>query len=250
MRCVHGRVRALGTLPLAVVLLGCGGGPTAPEPEDLAILFIGNSLTYANDLPDLVKRLLEEGGAESVVVESAAYPNFGLQDHWVMGEARAAIDRGGWDFVVMQQGPSATEGRPSLLEYSQMFAEEIRRVGAQPALYMVWPSDARSFDFDGVSDSYRTAAELSDGLLFPAGEAWRAAWRRDATLPLYSGDGFHPSPMGSYLAALVMVEQIAGIDPRTLPTTAGDVDLSAEVVAVLQEAAVEANAEHALTVGG
>ena len=54
----------------------------------------------------------------------------------------------------MQQGPSATEGRPSLLEYAEFFADEIRAVGAEPALYMVWPSQARSFDFEGVSDSY------------------------------------------------------------------------------------------------
>ncbi|MCH8125145.1 hypothetical protein IIC38_04175 [candidate division KSB1 bacterium] len=34
-----------------------------------------------------------------------------------------------------------------------------RAVKAQTALYMVWPAASRFFDFDGVSDSYKTAAE-------------------------------------------------------------------------------------------
>ena len=48
--------------------------------------------------------------------------------------------------------------------------------------------------------------QRSKGLLLPAGDAWRAAWAADARLPLYGPDGFHPSPMGTYLAALVIYE--------------------------------------------
>ena len=85
--------------------------------------------------------------------------DFGLQDHWVSTTTRKAIDAEHWDVVVLQQGPSATEGRPSLLEFSQIFAAEIRKTGGQPALYMVWPSAQRLKDFPGVADSYRTAAK-------------------------------------------------------------------------------------------
>jgi hypothetical protein len=81
----------------------------------------------------------------------------------------------------------------------------------------VWPDQSRFFDFDGVSDSYETAAQSVGGLLFPAGEAWRLAWARDASLALYGPDGFHPSLLGSYLVALVMYEQLAVQDPRDLP---------------------------------
>ncbi len=231
-------------------LVGCGSTSVEDDGEGLRLLFIGNSLTYTNDLPGLLKNMLKQADVEVGRIESVAFPNFGLQDHWVHGQARAAIAKGGWDIVVFQQGPSATEGRPSLLEYSQRFAEEIRAVGARPALYMVWPSSVRAFDFDGVSDSYQTAAEGIDGLLFPAGEAWRAAWRREATLALYSADRFHPSLLGSYLAALVMFEQITGRDLRTLPavipTTAGDVTMTPELAILLQEAAIEANASFAI----
>lgn len=128
-----------------------------------------------------------------------------------------------------------------------MFAEEIEAIGARPALYMVWPAASRYSDLDGVSDSYRTAAEITGGLLFPVGEAWRAAFRRDPSLPLYAGDGFHPGRAGTYVAALVMFQQLANQNPTGLPLDAGDTDLSADMVALLQEAAAEANAEFART---
>ena len=226
--------------------------PTPPEATEFpgppagrfGILFIGNSLTYFNDLPGMVDALLAQSAGTPVSVISQAFPDFGLEDHWVTPSTRAAV-AAGWDLVIMQQGPSATEGRPSLLEYSHRFATEIRAAGGEPALYMVWPSSSRDFDFDGVSDSYRAAADSANGLLFPAGEAWRAAWRRDESLALYGQDGFHPSVLGSYLAALVIYEQVSNSDlaalPLSTPETLGFFMAPDSVVRVLHEAAAEAN---------
>ncbi|MEZ4416602.1 MAG: SGNH/GDSL hydrolase family protein [Gemmatimonadota bacterium] len=216
---VKGGRYARWVAPLAIgsllgVSLGCTD-PMAPpsEPPDASafnVLFIGNSLTYANDLPVMLRGLLVEAGLGPVEVAQVAFPNYGLEDHWLDGRARAAIELGGWDYVVMQQGPSATEGRPSLLEYSRRFGELARAIGATPALYMVWPATERSFDFDGVAASYALAADSAQGILFPAGEAWRAAWRRDPNAQLYGPDGFHPSAQGSYLAALTMADRLVG----------------------------------------
>jgi hypothetical protein len=152
--------------------------------------------------------------------------------------------------VVLQQGPSATEGRPSLLAYTALFAQLADSIGARTALYMVWPASARPFDFDGVSESYATAARNVNGLLFPVGEAWRDAWDRDRTLALYGTDGYHPSMMGTYLAAAVMFEQLANRSPIGLPASVrwagGRIDLTADEARILQEAAAEANAEFGL----
>lgn len=212
----------------------------------LDVLFIGNSLTYWNDLPGMLEGLFELGHAGPVNAESVTSPGVGLPDHWIDGEARRRIGEGGWDVVVLQQGPSATEGRPYLLEYSQLFAEEIEAVGARTALYMVWPAESRFFDFDGVSDSYATAAAMVDGLLFPAGEAWLATWEAEPRMELYGPDRFHPNPRGTYLAALVMYEQLAGKDPRELPRAipldGGLTVLPEADGTVLQEAAARANA--------
>ena len=244
-----------GTI-LPFLLVACLGDPTgsvggADENAKYNILFVGNSLTYTNDLPGMLKVLIESEGDGPVNIEVAAYANFGLEDHWVTGGSRDAIGGGGWDVVVLQQGPSATEGRPSLLEYTQRFDGQISAIGARTALYMVWPSEARFFDFDGVSESYTMAAEQVGGLLYPAGEAWRLAWESDSTLQLYGSDGLHPSSAGTYLAALVMFQQLTGRSPIGLPgnvvTSSGvALSLSSETAAILQEAAAEANSLFAL----
>jgi len=243
--------RVRGRLGIVFVLLiglsSCGSDQiVGPDEEATAILFVGNSLTYTNSLPDLLGSMLGASDVGPVVVGAATYPDYGLMDHWVTGASRTQIAQGGWDVVVLQQGPSATTGRPSLLEYSELFATEIRAGGGVPAMYMVWPSEARSFDFDGVADSYTTAAEEVGGMLFPVGEAWRSAWRLDPGLELYGVDGFHPSAAGTYLAALVMYQQLSGQDPRTLSTNFFSLGLPADVIETLQAAAAEANDLYAL----
>jgi len=241
-----------------LVLWSCGLGPVAgpqdppPASADLRLLFVGNSLTYTNDLPAMTEALVEANSSlRDIYVESVSLPGFGLQDHWAgLSNARERIAAGGWDYVILQQGPSATEGRPSLLDYTMRFSAEIKAVGGRPALYMVWPDHSRPFDFDGVSDSYRTAAAQVEGLVFPAGEAWRAAWAQDTTLALYGPDGFHPSRMGTYLAALVIFEQLTGENPLDLPAVipgpGSSTPLSPGVAQILHSAAVQANAQFAL----
>jgi hypothetical protein len=250
------RSRRAGGALLAALLLACGSGggthasPDSPGPAAipgaaLSILFIGNSLTATNDLPGTVEAVGSRAGAE-LRCTAVAKPGFSLEDHWNDGEARRAIARGVWSYVVLQQGPSALpESRVLLNEYARRFDGEIRRVGARPALLMVWPSLDRRGDFEAVSQSYAGAAALIGGDLLPAGDAWRAAWRRDVRLPLYGPDGFHPSPLGSKLAALVTVIQLTG----RIPLASALPDVSAADFAVLLDAAREVSRPSALRKG-
>jgi hypothetical protein len=201
----------------------------------IRVLFIGNSLTATNDLPGMVEAMARAAGVE-VRTAAVVKPNFSLEDHWNDGEARRAIAGGGWSFVVLQQGPSAlAESRVLLDEYARRFDREVRRGKARPALLMVWPSRDRPGDFDGVSRSYAGAAALVGGELLAAGDAWRAAWRRDPALGLYGPDGFHPSRLGSSLAAMVIVERLTG----RLPPPAALPEIPARDVATMLAAAHE-----------
>lgn len=197
---------------VVAVLLALLQPSGAPMPT--RILFIGNSLTYANDVPGMVCALARSTGRK-VICEMVAKPDFGLEEHWRDGEARKAIARG-WDVVVLQQGPSALiESRRILIDYARRFDAEIKNAGSRTAFYMVWPSRQRRGDFPGVRQSYAAAAKAVGGILMPAGDAWLAAWKADENLPLYGADGFHPSPMGSYLAAMVIYRQLFGPVPAT-----------------------------------
>ncbi len=230
-----------------------GVDPQQPEKE-LRVLFIGNSLTGSNPLPTLVAALARAGGQRRpLVARSVVIDGFSLGDHWDHGEAQRAIASGRWDFVVLQQGPSAArESRELLLRDARRFAPLIRRAGARPAFYTVWPSTSRAGDVDRVCESYRLAAAEVDGLHLPAGNAWRDLLRSDPGLALYSADGLHPTFTGSYLAALVIYGGIYDASPVGLPGVLKlptgrpvRVDLTAERLDRLQRAAADALAARA-----
>ncbi len=65
--------------------------------------------------------------------------------------------------------------------------------------------------------SYAGAAKSVGGLLCPAGDAWRLAWKKDPKLELYSADGLHPTAAGTYLAALTFFGLFYGQSPVGLP---------------------------------
>jgi hypothetical protein len=219
----------------------------AADPPARRVLFIGNSLTSVNDVPGLVEAL-SIAGRRRIVCKTVAFGGYSLEDHWNRGDAQRAIAEGGWSIVVLQQGPSSLpESRALLVDYVRRFSQESKRIGATTALYMVWPAAERSADFDGVRTSYADAARAVGGIFLPAGEAWRAAWKWNAQLELYGADGFHPTPLGSYLAALVIYQRLSGKSPIGMPSTlrpsGGSPIVVAPVVAAhLQQIAAETNA--------
>lgn len=118
--------------------------------EKINVLFLGNSLTYYNNLPELVKQLAEGDGVK-MTYQSIALPNYALVDHWSDGKAQREIQSGKFNYVIIQQGPSSQqEGRTYLLEYGLKFDSLCDKHNAKLAVYMVWPAKARAGDFDGV----------------------------------------------------------------------------------------------------
>ena len=235
------RLAAILAFGLSIAVpANAGSGDTSIS----SILFVGNSLTYGNDLPSIVCRLAAVGG-HTVRCDSVAQPNFSLADHWEEGAAARRIRRMKPSVVVLQQGPSGSvEGRAMLLSDGARWSERIRRSGGRAAFFMVWPAGSRFSDFERVNESYRMASRETGGVLLPAGSAWLEAWRRDRTLKLYGPDGFHPSVAGSYLAALTIYRGLFGAIPpsfadENIATAAagGDLGLTAAQLRTLIEAA-------------
>jgi hypothetical protein len=105
------------------------------------------------------------------------------------------------------------------------------------------PSYRRSALTDVIA-SYRNAAAAAGAVLLPAGQAWRAAWRRNPKLKLHGPDGFHPSATGTYLAALTVFAGLTSTSPVGLPrvvaTTSARVALTPKMAKTLQLSAAEA----------
>lgn len=234
---------------LALLLLtGCSLATDTLAPEgSTKVLFIGGNVIAANDLHLTVAQLTVSGGLPACYCIAIAYADYELDDHFALGDALRALQSEEWDFVVLQAGPSALpESRPRLLKGASDFAAVINERGAQTILFMPWPAQDRSFDFPAVRESYRVAADSIGALLAPAGEAWLLAWAQDATLPLYGANGFYPSEMGTYLAALVIFQRIYARSPVgvQLPAIVNGRVQSWPILQVelLQKAAAAANA--------
>lgn len=217
---------------LALCTAACIGGPSpsAPGgsgndpdstpadsiPGDLAVLFVGNSLTYTHDLPGMVEAVAGAAGLD-VGTASVAEPNYALEDHWRTGIVRA-MERLRPDWVVMQQGPSSLpENQANLARWADSLAVAARAVGATPALLMVWPSRDRWFALDAVRDGYRAAAQRADGPFIPAGELFRVLEADQPQVPILGPDGFHPSPTGTLAAALAVVGTLMEVSAAALP---------------------------------
>lgn len=193
------------TALLAVILMAVPFTTFAEAPSPLRVLFVGNSLTYTNDLPAMVTRIgaLERRRVETRIV---AEPNFSLGDHLSSGALRT-LPREKWDFVVLQQGPSSLPSSgDELLRDTKAIAALLPEPRPRIALLMVWPPRSRSNAWDGVIASYSRAASAVDGLLIPAG----IRLRQLPTLPLLREDGFHPAVAGTYLVALVTYHAFTG----------------------------------------
>jgi hypothetical protein len=199
---------------LSAVLAGSARTFAAP----LRVLFIGNSLTATNDLPGMFTALAAAAGQERPVTRTLAVGGFSLEDHWNQGLAQKVIREGKWDIVVLQQGPSAlVESRRLLVEYARRFGEQIQGVKATAAMYAVWPSVTRQGDFGGAHNSYTAAAQAIDAKLLPVGDAWHRILREHRDIALYSDDGLHPTPAGTYLAALVIYRVLYNAPVTGLP---------------------------------
>jgi len=208
------RVRLLLLVALALLAGGWSQAQPSGAQEPLRVLFVGNSLTATNDLPALVARLARAFGPREIQYKTIAPGGTSIEDHWNAGVVPAELETGKWDVVVMQQGPSALpESQANLIEWATRMSKHAREHGVRPALLTVWPESYRRYATAAVIASYANAAKAANAELYPAGVAWRAAWRRNPSLPLYGPDGFHPSGLGTYLAAIVVLAGLTGDEP-------------------------------------
>jgi hypothetical protein len=81
----------------------------------------------------------------------------------------------------------------------------------------VWPESYRRPQIVTVMGSYRRSAKVAGAVVLPGGDAWWEAWKCRDAFPLYGPDGFHPSRLGTYLAALVVEGRLFGDSPLRAP---------------------------------
>ncbi len=232
-------------------------------PGTLRVLFIGNSYTYVNNLPGLVMAL-SAGEAKPLDAEMVVEGGATLDQLWAEGDALAAIRRGNWDYVVLQEQSNLGSGLvingiqqigdPSAFEGSvRRFDSAIGEAGATTVLYLTWARRSAPQTQDTLNAAYLASAEDVHATVAPVGPAWELARESGQGWDLYQGDGSHPSPAGSYLAACVFYATFYRKSPEGLPARissrlvdasgtlqTGNVNLAPAAALALQQFAVQA----------
>lgn len=172
------------------------------------ILFLGNSLTYYNELPKILEYIAKEHKVE-LETESLCRPNYALIDHLDDGIFQKKIAKGKYDYVIVQQGPSSQiEGKTMLLKDGATINLLCKANKSKLGYFMVWPSKRYYFTFDKVIENHQLAAKSSNAILFSVGAVWKEYNKEKNKEILYERDGFHPSKAGSFLAALTMFHKL------------------------------------------
>ena len=198
--------------------------------DTLSVLFLGNSYTSYNNLPQLVQSLSSSEG-KTLIIDSNMPGGMTVSGHVNNATSIAKISEGNWDYVVIQEQSQI----PSIdyYRYNDMYPAmtslklliEQYNPCAKIITYMTWgrrfggqqcdPTNTYCspvfVDFNHMQDSLTSAyTEISDILNIqcaPVGVTWQNVLN-DTTLILHSNDNSHPNIDGSYVAALSIYSSI------------------------------------------
>jgi hypothetical protein len=215
------------------------------------VLFLGNSYTAANNLPSLVNQMATSAG--DVLTYSSHTPGGEtFSGHAFSSTVETLINGNNWDYVTLQgqsQEP-AFSTLPLLPHVTTIRDKALANDSASELLlFMTWGrenGDANLFNSgytqfetyetmdDKLYGSYMYFMEnLSSAQMSPVGRVWRYLRANYPALQLYSGDGSHPSIIGSYAAAATFYTMIFKKDPTQISFESS---LSSSDAAIIKDA--------------
>ncbi len=144
---------------------------TMGSEDTLRVLFVGNSYTYYNNLPQLVSILSEQTGTK-LITQKSVIGGAKLSEHW-HGlrdlKTKEMIRSGHYDIVILQeQSMGAIEQSDSLKFYAKLLCDLIKENGAVPYLYQTWAREKVPQYFETIEKVYAEVAEENNAYLFTA----------------------------------------------------------------------------------
>ena len=189
--------------------------------ESLNILFIGNSLTYYNNMPEMFGKMAEASG-KSVNIESATIGGIALRH--LIGRSRIIekIKSKYWDFIILQSDDISAF--PDMYDIEIVTLQRFKNVifdncsNTKIIYLMVWGLrngvNIQELNGEFVYYSYLDyinkiyngtlyIADETDLIISPVGWAWKEVRNQYPEIELFSSDNAHPGYNGSYLCAAV-----------------------------------------------
>lgn len=218
--------------------------------DSTSILFIGNSYTYFNNMPEILSEIAQSFG--STVFHNSQTPGgTTFSGHAGNIATYTAMNSEDWEYVVLQgqsQEPSFPYGQVNsqTLPFAVQLADSAQSIStcSQAMFFMTWGRQNGDPQWDSINTfdkmnerlklAYLRFADSSNASVSPVGVVWKYVRDNHPSINLYTGDGSHPSYAGSYLAACTFYASVFHSSPVG-STFIGS--LSASDALLLQEAA-------------
>ena len=221
------------------------------------VLFLGNSYTYVNNLPQMVADAATSAG-DTLIFDSNTPGGQNLGGHLGDPVSIGKIKSGGKDFVILQE-QSMRPSQPDdwvavdFLRNAHLLDSVINKYNpcGETMFYMTWgyrdgnqgfcdsypwwPYECTYEVMDSLTNlRYRMAAAANQAVVSPVGAVWHYLRHNYPSIDLYDSDGSHPSLRGTYAAACCFFTAIFRKSPGDISYTAGlpasDVDAIHEAV--------------------
>ena len=192
----------------------CIAAQTSDSP--LNVLFVGNSLTYFNNMPQQFEQIADEQG-HHVTVDQHTPGGTGFVHHVANNTLYQKFRDQVWDYVILQPGSNESPGfsypiaetitrgkrlRDSIIKYSPCASIHYYEIS-----YGIVNNTPASFtqyqDRQTLIENNLTQMAAETGIPFvPVGECFKASMETDDSQFLWVNYGdIHPNAKGSYLAA-------------------------------------------------
>jgi hypothetical protein len=178
------------------------------KKKTLSILFIGNSHTYYNDMPLMVKRRAVDEEYECRVT-MIAHPGWFLAQHAEEPDVRFNILYGGYDYIVLQEHAHPFGPVEKFQNAAVKLNDMIRKAGSTPIIFECWARKSEPEMQKQMNDAHRRVAELIEAPIADIGENWWSYQKSWPDLNVYADDGEHAAPAGSEFAAKFIWETIS-----------------------------------------
>lgn len=191
--------------------------------QTTSVLFIGNSYTYVNNLPQTFADLALSKG-DSVIFDSSAPGSYTFQLHSTNATTISKINQRAWNYVVLQEQSQMPSFPPSQVAsdtypYAAKLDSMITANDSctETVFYMTWGrqnGDSTNCAFyaplctyagmqQRLRESYLQMSLDNHATCAPVGVAWKHVRDNYPGIVLYQADQSHPSINGTYLNACV-----------------------------------------------
>ena len=216
--------------------------------QTLNVLFLGNSYTSYNNLPQMVADMATSTN-DTLNFDSNLMGGATFSAHSLHPVSLNKIMAGNWDYVVLQGQSLEMWGNPPniLTSYFMVVTLDslinVHSPCGETMFYRTWGRKngfgaTPYHELDSIIHSnYMKLADSLDAVVSPVGEVWKYIRQHHPNIELYAPDESHPSLAGTYAAACTFYAALFRKDPTQVtfnstlaPSVTSDIKQAAKLI--------------------